>query len=47
MSWQIVPTALPRLLKDPDPEKSNRVMKAMMQMTKIDVAALERAYDGR
>ena len=47
LSWQIVPTALPRLLKDPDPEKSKRVLKAMMQMTRIDIAALERAYEGR
>ncbi|HEX4142084.1 MAG TPA: VOC family protein [Pirellulales bacterium] len=44
LSWQIVPTALPKLLGDPDPEKSARVMKAMMTMTKLDIAALERAY---
>lgn len=47
LSWQIVPNALPRLLSDPDPVKSQRVMKAMLQMKKIDVAALQRAYDGR
>jgi predicted 3-demethylubiquinone-9 3-methyltransferase (glyoxalase superfamily) len=43
LSWQIVPTALPRLLGDPDPAKSARVMKAMMGMRKLDVAALEAA----
>jgi predicted 3-demethylubiquinone-9 3-methyltransferase (glyoxalase superfamily) len=44
LSWQIVPTVLPKLLGDPDPEKSGRVMKAMMKMKKLDVAALEQAY---
>ncbi len=44
LSWQIVPTALPRLMKDKDPEKSKRVMAAMMKMKKIDIAALEHAY---
>ena len=43
LSWQIVPTALPRLLTDKDPEKRKRVFAAMMQMTKPDIAALERA----
>lgn len=46
LSWQIVPTALGDLLGDPDPEKSDRVMKAMLQMRKLDIAALKRAYDG-
>jgi len=41
--WQIVPTALPRLLGDPDPEKSQRVMAAMLQMKKIEIDELERA----
>jgi predicted 3-demethylubiquinone-9 3-methyltransferase (glyoxalase superfamily) len=45
-SWQIVPTALPRLLKDPDPEKAQRVMAAMMQMKKIEIDELERAAAG-
>jgi predicted 3-demethylubiquinone-9 3-methyltransferase (glyoxalase superfamily) len=45
LSWQIVPTALGRLLGAKDPEKAKRVMQAMLQMTKIDVAALERARD--
>ncbi len=44
VSWQIVPTALPRLLSGPDPEGSQRVMQAMLQMKKLDVAALEQAY---
>lgn len=46
LSWQIVPEALPRMLKDKDPEKSKRVMEAMMQMIKLDVDTLERAYAG-
>ncbi len=45
LSWQIVPTALTRLLQDPDPAKSKRVMEAMLQMKKIDIARLEQAYD--
>ena len=44
VSWQIVPTALPKLLSGPDPEKSRRVMQAMLQMKKIDIAGLEQAY---
>lgn len=43
--WQVVPTALPRLLKDADAGKAQRVMQAMMQMTKLDIAELERARD--
>ncbi len=43
MSWQIVPTALPRLLGDPDREKSQRVMHAMLKMKKIEIDELERA----
>ena len=43
LSWQIIPTRLPELLKDPDREKASRVMGAMMNMVKIDVAELERA----
>jgi predicted 3-demethylubiquinone-9 3-methyltransferase (glyoxalase superfamily) len=46
LSWQIVPTALGEMMADKDPERSNRVMKAMLQMTKIDIAALRRAYRG-
>jgi predicted 3-demethylubiquinone-9 3-methyltransferase (glyoxalase superfamily) len=43
VSWQIVPTALPELLGDPDPEKSQRVMQAMLKMKKIEIGALEQA----
>ena len=43
VSWQIVPTALPRLLSDPDREKSQRVMEAMLKMGKIEIDALEEA----
>jgi predicted 3-demethylubiquinone-9 3-methyltransferase (glyoxalase superfamily) len=43
VSWQIVPTALPRLLSDPDPEKAQRVMAAMMKMKKIEIDELEAA----
>jgi predicted 3-demethylubiquinone-9 3-methyltransferase (glyoxalase superfamily) len=45
VSWQIVPTALPELLSDPDPERSQRAMKAMLEMSKIDIAALRKAAD--
>jgi predicted 3-demethylubiquinone-9 3-methyltransferase (glyoxalase superfamily) len=47
LSWQIVPTALPRLLGDPDAAKRERVTKAFMGMKKFDIAALERAAAGR
>ena len=43
VSWQIIPTALPQLLSDPDREKSQRVMKAMLSMKKIEIEDLERA----
>lgn len=46
VSWQIVPRALGELMSDPDPERSKRVMDAMLQMKKIDIAGLQRAYDG-
>ena len=45
VSWQIVPAAMIELLNDADPAKSNRVMQAMLQMTKIDIEALRRAYE--
>lgn len=45
LSWQIVPTALPRLLTDPDRERSQRVMAAMLKMGKLDIAGLERAAE--
>jgi len=43
LSWQIVPTALPRLLGDPDPARAQRAMQAMLGMRKLDIAALEAA----
>ena len=46
LSWQIVPKALGELISDPDPVKSKRVLNAMLQMKKIDVAALEKVYKG-
>jgi predicted 3-demethylubiquinone-9 3-methyltransferase (glyoxalase superfamily) len=45
ISWQIVPSILGELLNDPDPEKSKRVMEAMLQMKKIEIAALKKAYE--
>lgn len=46
LSWQIIPKALGELMGDSDPEKSKRVMEAMLQMKKIDVAKLQAAHDG-
>jgi predicted 3-demethylubiquinone-9 3-methyltransferase (glyoxalase superfamily) len=46
LSWQIVPIALMELMSDPDPNRSRRVMEAMLQMTKIDIAKLRQAYEG-
>lgn len=43
LSWQIIPTALVRLLSDPDKEKAGRVMNAMLKMKKIDINVLENA----
>jgi predicted 3-demethylubiquinone-9 3-methyltransferase (glyoxalase superfamily) len=45
LSWQIVPVALGEMLRDPDPVRSQRVMAAMLQMSKIDVARLREAYE--
>jgi predicted 3-demethylubiquinone-9 3-methyltransferase (glyoxalase superfamily) len=45
LSWQIIPTVLPKLLSDKDPKKSQGVMKAMLQMKKIDSTKLQQAYD--
>jgi predicted 3-demethylubiquinone-9 3-methyltransferase (glyoxalase superfamily) len=45
LSWQIIPSALGRMLSDRDPEKSKRVMKAMLQMDKIDIRGLKQAYE--
>src|SRR5687768_1873597 len=46
LSWQIIPSILPKLLRDPDRAKAGRALDAMLKMTKIDVAALERAAAG-
>lgn len=43
LSWQVVPTVLPELMQNKDPEKSKRVMQAMMQMDKIDIEGLKKA----
>ena len=47
LAWQIVPTALVQMLQDKDAQKSQRVMKAMLQMKKMDIARLEEAYHQR
>jgi len=46
LSWQIVPSVLMELINDPDPQKSQRVTEAMLQMTRIDIAKLRQAYEG-
>jgi predicted 3-demethylubiquinone-9 3-methyltransferase (glyoxalase superfamily) len=47
VSWQVVPRMLIDLIGDPDPEKAKRTTQAMMAMSKLDIAALRKAYDGR
>lgn len=47
LSWQIVPTQLTELLSDPDREKADRVMNALLQMKKLDIERLRQAYEGR
>jgi predicted 3-demethylubiquinone-9 3-methyltransferase (glyoxalase superfamily) len=44
LSWQIVPTVLSDMMQDKDPEKTNRVMEAVLQMKKLDIARLQEAY---
>jgi predicted 3-demethylubiquinone-9 3-methyltransferase (glyoxalase superfamily) len=44
VSWQIIPKVLGEMLSDPDPSKASRVMQAMIQMIKIDIAGLKQAY---
>lgn len=46
LSWQIIPTALGKMLSDKDPKKAGRVMQAMLPMRKIELPKLERAYTG-
>ncbi len=45
VSWQIVPATLDKMLYDPDTKKSERMMNALLQMKKLDIRALERAYE--
>jgi predicted 3-demethylubiquinone-9 3-methyltransferase (glyoxalase superfamily) len=47
VSWQVVPTSLLDMLQDKDPAKAQRVMAAMLKMRKIEIAPLQRAYEGR
>jgi predicted 3-demethylubiquinone-9 3-methyltransferase (glyoxalase superfamily) len=46
VSWQVIPKGLGKLLSGPDSEKSQRATKAMLQMKKLDIEAIQRAYDG-
>ena len=46
LCWQVIPRGLPELLSDPDDPRSQRAMNAMLRMKKLDMAALQRAYDG-
>lgn len=46
VSWQVIPTVLPDLVSDPDPEKAKRATEAMLRMTKLDIATLEKAHAG-
>jgi predicted 3-demethylubiquinone-9 3-methyltransferase (glyoxalase superfamily) len=46
LSWQIIPKSLPEMLQDKDPAKANRVMQAMLKMSKIETSELEAAYNG-
>ena len=47
LSWQVVPSAIPKMMTDPDAKKSARVMNAFMKMKKLDLATIERAYAGQ
>ena len=47
LSWQIVPTVLVEMLNDPDQVKSQRVVRAMLQMGKLEIEKLEQAYEGQ
>jgi predicted 3-demethylubiquinone-9 3-methyltransferase (glyoxalase superfamily) len=47
LSWQVVPTVLAEMMTDPDKEKSGRAMEAMLQMKKLDIAELQRAFEGK
>ena len=47
LSWQIVPSCLPEMMREADPPTTKRVMDAVMKMTKLDIAALQAAYEGK
>jgi predicted 3-demethylubiquinone-9 3-methyltransferase (glyoxalase superfamily) len=47
LSWQVNPKILGEMLSDSDPEKAQRVMQAMLGMKKIEIAGLQKAYEGR
>jgi predicted 3-demethylubiquinone-9 3-methyltransferase (glyoxalase superfamily) len=47
VSWQVVPKVMMRMLADPDKEKAKRAMAAMLKMKKLDIATLQRAYEGK
>jgi predicted 3-demethylubiquinone-9 3-methyltransferase (glyoxalase superfamily) len=47
MYWQITPTILPKMIADKNPARADRAMQAMMQMTKLDIAELKKAYAGK
>jgi predicted 3-demethylubiquinone-9 3-methyltransferase (glyoxalase superfamily) len=47
VSWQVVPKVMMKMLADPDKEKAKRAMSAMLTMKKLDIAALQRAYEGK
>jgi predicted 3-demethylubiquinone-9 3-methyltransferase (glyoxalase superfamily) len=47
LTWQVVPTAMAAMMRDPDPEKLARVTRAFLPMKKFDLAALQRAYEGK
>ncbi|MDJ1467227.1 VOC family protein [Xanthocytophaga flava] len=47
LSWQVVPTALLKMMRDKDPQRAKRVMEAMMKMSKIEVSVLEEAYNAQ
>jgi predicted 3-demethylubiquinone-9 3-methyltransferase (glyoxalase superfamily) len=47
LSWQVVPSVIPKMMTDPDARKSARVMNAFMKMKKLDIATLEQAYAGQ
>ena len=47
VAWQVTPTVLPEMLQDKDPAKAQRVMEAMLQMKKISIPELKKAYEGR